>query len=165
MKFLASATLLYAVSLSGAQAQDAVYVCTDDSGAREYRNTGATKGCKKLELSGTPAAAAPQVKRATGNVTANGAVKPAQAAAFPKVDSGTQQARDNERKLLLQDELNAEQGRLAALRAEFNQGEPERRGDERNYARYQERVAGLKDQLAGAERNVAALKRELGALR
>jgi len=51
------------------------------------------------------------------------------------------------------------------LQAEFNNGEPERRGDERNYAKYQERVQTLKDALARSDRNIEALRRELGGIR
>jgi hypothetical protein len=49
--------------------------------------------------------------------------------------------------------------KLAELRREFNNGEPERRGDERNYAKYQERVAALRDSISRSEKNVDALKR------
>ena len=37
-----------------------------------------------------------------------------------------------------------EEERLAALQKEYNNGEPERRGDERNYQKYLDRVAELK---------------------
>ena len=29
-----------------------VYLCTDENGNKEYRNTGITKGCKKINLPG-----------------------------------------------------------------------------------------------------------------
>lgn len=163
---LANAALSGALSMGSAQAQNDVYVCTDGSGAKEYKNTGLTKGCKKLELSGisVPTPVSPP-KRAAGSAGDNAAKNIVAAASFPTVDSGMQKARDNDRKLLLQDELKTEQGKLAALRSDFNQGEPERRDDERNHAKYQERVAVLKDEIARSERNVEALRRELGKLR
>ena len=54
-------------------------------------------------------------------------------------------SRDADRRAILEDELKSEQARLAGLRAEYNNGMPERRGDERNYAKYQERMATLRD--------------------
>ena len=161
MKFFAVGALLCAVGLGDAQAQNEVYVCTDENGAKEYKNTGATKGCRKVDLPGL--SAAPQPKRAAqGGATGTAGVA---AASFPKVDSGTQKARDSDRKLLLQEELYTEEKKLAGLQADFNNGEPERRGDERNYVKYQERVAGMKDDIARTERNIAALKRELANVR
>ena len=46
-----------------------------------------------------------------------------------------------------------------------NNGEPERRGDERNFAKYQERTAAMKEDLDRAEKNIEALKREIGNLK
>ncbi len=62
------------------------------------------------------------------------------------------------------DELRREEQSLAELRKEFNNGEPERRGDERNYQRYLDRVAEMRAALARKEADVAALKRELAKL-
>jgi len=50
------------------------------------------------------------------------------------------------------------------LRQEFNNGEPERRGDERNYQKYLDRVAEMRSAIQRKEGDVAALKRELGKL-
>ena len=50
------------------------------------------------------------------------------------------------------------------LRREFNNGEPERRGDERNYQRYLDRVADMRAGIARKEADIAALKRELAKL-
>lgn len=78
-----------------------------------------------------------------------------------KVDPADQKARDNDRRQILSDELKKEEDSLSALRKEYNNGEPERRGDERNYVKYQERVAELKASIERKEADVAALKREL----
>jgi hypothetical protein len=81
-----------------------------------------------------------------------------------KVDPAAQRARDSDARRILGDELRREEERLTALQKEFNNGEPERRGDERNAAKYQERVAELKANIARKEVDVAALRRELGKL-
>jgi len=54
--------------------------------------------------------------------------------------------------------------RLAELRREYNNGEPERLGNERNYQKYLDRVADLKSSIARKEADIAAIKRELAKL-
>jgi len=145
-----------------AHAQSDVYLCVDANGNREYKNTGATKGCKRVDLPGvtTIPGGSPPAK------SAQTASKPVPSPSnFPRVDDATQKARDSDRKQILQEEVKSEEKKLADLRAEYNNGEPERRGDERNYAKYQERTAGLKDSIARSEKNIEALKRELGNLK
>lgn len=81
------------------------------------------------------------------------------------MDESTQKARDSDRKQILQDELKTEEQKLAALKKDYNNGEPERRGDERNYAKYQERTNMMKDDISRTEKNIEALKRELSNLK
>ncbi|MGV3653720.1 MAG: DUF4124 domain-containing protein [Noviherbaspirillum sp.] len=147
-----------------AQAQNEVYVCMGSNGAREYKNTGDTAGCKKLDLQG--AAMIPAPPSASRKPPVQASAKPVSTpAGFPRVDSGTQKARDNDRMEILVDELKIEEKKLAALKEEYNNGEPERRGNERNYAKYQERVATLKEDVNRTERNIEALKREIANLK
>ena len=47
---------------------------------------------------------------------------------------------------------------------EFNNGEPERRGEERNYAKYLERVAEMRAAIQRKEADIAAIRRELAKL-
>jgi predicted RNase H-like nuclease (RuvC/YqgF family) len=156
--------------MSAAQAQ--IYRCVDASGHKEYTDRKKGNHCVALDLP-DPVIAAPQRREgqarprsATGAGTTAAAAMPAPAAsAFPRVDSAEQKARDADRRQILTDELNAEQQKLGELRREFNNGEPERRGDERNYAKYQERVANLKTSIARSEQNVEALKREIANIR
>jgi ubiquinone biosynthesis protein UbiJ len=63
------------------------------------------------------------------------------------------------------EEVRAEESRLSELRRDYQNGEPERLGSERNYAKYQERVAQMKDDILRTEKNVEALKREIGNLK
>ncbi len=151
-------TLLAAPTL--AVAQNVVYRCpgppvlyTDALTAKEA----AEKGCKSIE--GAPVS----VVQATRP-------KPPPQVATPvanegsKVDRDLQRARDSDRRAVLGAELREAEARLAAARAEYNNGEPERRGDERNFAKYQERVAELKAAIGRQEADVAALRRELAKL-
>ena len=61
--------------------------------------------------------------------------------------------------------MKREEQKLADLKKEYNDGEPERQGNERNYAKYQERVASMKEAIERSERNIEALKREMGNLK
>ena len=145
-----------------ALAQTEVFLCVDENGKKEYKNTGTTKGCKKVELPGITMVPAPVLPPAPKKAQAKSASSPAD---FPKVDEGTQKSRDADRKQILSDELKTEEQKLADLKKEFNNGEPERRGDERNYAKYLERTAMMKDNIARTEKNVEALRREIANLK
>jgi hypothetical protein len=159
MKFFIAALALLALPI-GAYAQGDVYVCVAENGSKEYRNTGVTKGCKRLDIQSSVVIPAPERKVAPQAAISRPAVT--SPADFPKVDSSTQKARDTDRRQILMDEMRAEEQKLSDQKKEFNGGEPERRGDERNYAKYQTRVANMKDELSRTEKNIDALRRELG---
>jgi hypothetical protein len=78
-----------------------------------------------------------------------------------RVDPNAQRQRDGDARRLLEAELKREEGRLADLQRDFNNGEPERRGDERNNQRYLDRVAEMRAAISRKEEDIAAIKREL----
>ena len=159
MKRQLFAITLFSLAAQYAQAQSDVFVCVDDRGNKEYKNTGATKGCKRIDLSSVSVIAAP---RRSPVVAQTASIKPAGSPGdFPKIDSSTQKTRDNDRRQILLDEMKIEEGKLADLKKDFNGGEPERQGNERNYAKYQERVATMKEDIGRTEKNIEALRREL----
>jgi hypothetical protein len=157
------------VFFSGAaEAQTTVYKCVDAQGRVEFTDTG-KKGCKALDLPGYipapverrgPAPAAPR----SGNAAPAAAASPSPSS-FPRVDTSQQRARDDDRRGILNDELRAEEAKLAGLREVFKNGEPDRLGNERNYAKYQERVAGMRDDISRTERNIEALRREIANIK
>ena len=61
-----------------------------------------------------------------------------------RVDAQEQKARDTDARKILQDELDKAQAQLDALKKEYNNGQPERQGDEKNYQKYLDRTADLK---------------------
>jgi len=150
------------IALGGAAQAQQIYLCTDASGHKELTDSRKGANCKPLDLPPPSIAAPAREGRPLQRPPAAPAAAPGN---FPRVDSAEQKARDADRKAILTDELNAEMKKLAELRAEFNNGEPERRGDERNYAKYLDRVASLKDSIARSEQNVEALKREIANIR
>ena len=125
----------------------------------EYNNTlspkeAKDKGCKTLE--GAP------ITVIQGDRTR--APASSSSAAGTKVDPNDQRARDSDARRILESELRREEDRLAAMKLEYNNGEPERQGSERNYQRYLDRVAEMKAAIARKESDIAALKRELAKL-
>lgn len=154
---------------AAAQAHGQLYVCADAQGHKTYTDKRDNAACKLLDLPG--AMTAPPRKTAPlaaspARPTLQAAGAPAAVAgAFPRVDGAEQRARDLDRRQILQDELRSEEQKLAAQRQEFNEGQPERQGNERNYAKYQERVAQLKDNISRTQQNVEALKREIANIR
>lgn len=146
---------------------DNVVKCVGPDGVVTYTNVGDTKGCQKVEVQHSTPIPAPRLPaRPAGGSSEPRAGTRATPASFPRVDTDTQRARDNERRRILEEELRAEQEKLARLRSEFNNGEPERRGDEtRNYARYQERVQRMLEDIQRSENNIISLQRELALVR
>jgi hypothetical protein len=160
----AALALFWALALPLAQAQDAkpVYRCpgppvlyTDALSPQEARD----KGCRSIE--GTPITIVQSPPKPKPNASSPGA---ASRPGDSRVDPAAQRSRDSDARRILTDELKREEERLAALQAEFNNGEPERRGDERNYARYAERLAEMKAAIQRKEADIAAIKREIAKL-
>jgi hypothetical protein len=116
------------------------------------------KNCHTIE--GAPVTVIQGQRPRTGNpVPANG-TRPADS----KIDPAQQRARDNDSRRILEAELKKEEDLLAQMEKEFNSGEPERRGDEKNFQKYMDRVAELKAAIARKENDVVAIRRELGKL-
>ena len=157
-KFIWLAVLACAAT-AGTQAQAAgstvVYRCpghpvlyTDAISAKEAKD----KGCKVLE--GEPVTVIQGLKP---RVAANAIAGPAGS----RVDPADQRARDSDARRILEAELQREDERLAALKIDYNNGQPERQGNERNYQKYLDRVAAMKTAIERKESDIAALKREI----
>jgi hypothetical protein len=160
-KLLSSFFFLLFVT-SYAYAQSDVYLCVDAKGKKEYRNTGTTKGCKLMDLPRINGVSVPTNATKSSTKSNAAASTPTN---FPKVDSDTQKSRDSDRKLILSDELKAEEQKLVSLKKEYNNGEPVRRADEFQAYKYVERVTTLKADIERTEKNIEALKREIGNLK
>lgn len=131
---------------------------TDTISAREAE----LKGCRSVE--GAPVSVVQVPRRAAPPAKAEASAPRPPAESRERVDPGVQKMRDSDRRLVLDNELKAAEAKLAELQREFAGGNPERRGDERNYAKYQERVAELKAAIGRQEADIAALKREIAKL-
>jgi hypothetical protein len=149
--------------LFAAPAWAEIYLCVDANGRRELTDV-ARRGCKGLDV---PNSYPAPVKRAAPSGASAKALAPATPAPanFPRVDNYQQRQRDNDRRDILGEELRSEERKLGDVRKEFNNGEPERMGNERNYAKYQERVEQMRDSISRSEKNVDALKREMSTIK
>jgi hypothetical protein len=159
---IAAAVALAASLAVPAHADAVVYKCVKN-GQTELTDV-FKAGCKALDLPGYVSAPPPRAGGAAPASSRNGE-RTTTPTDFPKVDTATQRARDDDRKGILNDELRAEEKKLADLKRDFNNGEPERQGNEKNYQKYIDRVAQMRDDISRSEKNIEALKRELGNTR
>ena len=154
----------------------AVYRCPSKiGGADEFTNLiseeqARERGCRTIEgapitvIQGNrPRVAAAGAPRA-GASGANSAANPAASATDARIDPAAQRLRDADARRILEAELQREEDKFALLRRDYNNGEPERRGNEHNFQNYLDRVAQMKASINRSEADVAALKREISKL-
>lgn len=132
------------------------FKCIDANGRATYTNMKEEirgKNCTVVmrEISVVPAAPAPRAAAASPSP-----------ANFPKVDPATQKNRDGARRRILEDELSGEEKALSVAKAELTEQQGIRTGDEKNYQRVLDRLQKYKDEVDRHEKNVEALKKELG---
>jgi hypothetical protein len=158
-----------AATAQAQQVRNVVYRCpgnpvlyTDAISDKEAKE----RGCRTIE--GAPITiiqTTPPSRRAgtpvpaTGTPAASPRLEPS-----ARVEPGQQRARDADRRAILSAELRRDEQVLAEMQREYNNGEPERQGNERNYQKYLDRVAEMKMAIARKENDIAALKRELAKL-
>ncbi len=116
------------------------------------------KGCRTIENAPITIVAPPKPRPLAG--TPSSASRPGEA----RVDPGEQRARDSDARRILDAELKREEDALAALQKDYNNGAPERRGEERNFQKYLDRVEEMKSAIARKQADVAAIRRELAKM-
>ncbi len=124
------------------------------------------RGCKALDGAPITIAQPPSSRpRPAASVEASSSTaSPGTASQRPseqRVDPKEQRERDADARRILEAELRREEDKLASLKKDYNQGEPERQGNEKNYQRYLDRVEEMKQGIARKEADIAAIKREL----
>jgi septal ring factor EnvC (AmiA/AmiB activator) len=139
------------VALSAhAQQATEIYRCLDADGRLHYTNSKKdTGGMKRCEL-----------------VTRQINVAPSKAATrspsdFPRESKSEKISAKDRQREILQSELSAEEAALAKARQDLAQQEAVRDGNERNYARVQERLKPYQDSVEAHQKNIEALKREI----
>ena len=153
---------LWCAAATWVQAQPAasVYRCpgnpvlyTDAISSKEAKE----KGCRLLEGAPITVIQGPKPRAAAPVPATSGP-------AASRIDPADQRARDNDARRILDAELKREEERLAAMKAEYTNGEPERQGNEKNFQKYTERVADMKSAVQRKEADIAAIKREIAKL-
>ena len=144
--------ILLACSASLARAD--MWKCIDSDGNTRYTNVkGDAKGCKGLTLE--PINTAPAPPRAPQQKPAN----------FPSVDSDTQRSRDAGRRKILEQELALEQLQLDSAKKQLTEQKDVRLGNEKNYARVEERLKPYEEKVKLHEVNVESLRKELATVK
>jgi hypothetical protein len=127
-----------------------MWKCVDTDGNTRYTNVkGDAKGCKGLNLE--PINTAPAPAKAPQQKPTN----------FPSVDNDTQRQRDAGRRKILEQELGQEQQQLDAAKKQLVEQKELRLGNEKNFARVEERLKPYEEKIKLHEGNVESLKREL----
>ena len=126
----------------------------------DYNNTlspkeAKDKGCKTIEGAPITIIQGPKPRPATAGSPASAGP------AASRIDPAEQRARDSDAKRILEAELKREEDRLAAMKADYNNGEPERLGNEKNFQKYMDRVGEMKAAILRKESDIVAIKREL----
>jgi predicted RNase H-like nuclease (RuvC/YqgF family) len=190
MKIVWIAGLAVAMS-SAAWAQTTIYKHVDENGRVTYTNK-PMKGATVLELDpittipATPALAIAPAPAAKAVATLERLDKPAAAApTLASIDATVQKRRDNDRRKILEEELTREEDSLAEARASISQEQqnptlvaavrtmqttaepsPAQLAEMRsNIEKASGRIRGLQSTVAEHEKNIEALKKELGALK
>ena len=132
--------------------QETLYRCSTESGAFSYFNVPGVSAESRGGGTGNSG---------TGNSRSKTASTPTPAG-FPKVDAETQKGRDDMRRKVLGDELTTEEKLLGEARMAYANGSPPPLPEEQSdAAKYQQRIARLRQTVQLHERNVEALRKEL----
>lgn len=150
--------LFWASAVHAQTTTSLVYVC-QDNGRVTLQNTQApsrnsAQQCERKAIT-TQTLAVTQRQASDPQPTAQTLIVGAQ---VPRL---VQQQRDFGRSHIVTSELNAAEQRLIRLQIEYNNGAPERIGNERNVQQYLDRVAILKQKIELTRSSIDALKREL----
>ena len=146
------------IATSAAAQDNRIYRCPNN----EYTNQ--IKGrtdCKRVE-GGNITIVRGGMPPAAGAGTASGG---GAAASAPRVDASAQRERDADAKAILESELRKAEARQADLQKSYNNGQPDKQGDEaRNYQKYLDRVAEMKAVVERNQADIDGIKRELTRL-
>jgi len=131
-----------------------IYKCIEKSGRPLYTSDKRETRGKKCELVTREINVAPAQRPRAGNPSS-----------FPKETAAERANAKGRQREILEKEFVAEQQALAKAKQDLAEQESVRSGDERNYARVEQRLQPFKDSVELHEKNIEALRRELNNLR
>ncbi|MEW6118686.1 MAG: DUF4124 domain-containing protein [Pseudomonadota bacterium] len=141
-----------------APAHAEIYKYVDENGQVTFTDV-YRKGAKRIELPGAP------VPLPAGSKPSRRASYAPSPENFPRIDSATQKRRDDIRRQVLQDEINAERKNADEARRQLSLGERLQPGERATDATYVNRVKKLRETVQQHEQNVASIQRELANLK
>jgi hypothetical protein len=164
--------LAHAGTVAHAQAQavqttpsGAVFRCPDNyytDNAKEAKE----KNCRVVTEAQITIIASTKVAAPAQRAAGSGGSAGSPASGDTRVEGTKQRERDSDRRRILNDELAQAEAKLADLRKDFNNGEPEKRGSEaRNYQSYLDRITQMRSDISRSEADITALRREITNLR
>ena len=139
------------MSAAAAIAQATTYRCVDASGRSTYTNIQEETSGKKCTVVSREISVVP-ADRATSS-----------AAAKPPAPNTASRA--NDRRKILEEELDGEQKRLGEARQKLTEQQGIRSGDEKNFQRVLDRLKPFAEVVERHEKNVEQLRRELTRIR
>ncbi len=140
-------------------AQGSVCKYVDADGNVVFSNLPPEKGMRKISCN-----FADEPQKRSGGISSGIAKSTPTPGDFPRVDPGTQKGRDDVRRKVLGDELATEEQLLAEARVSYANGAPVPLPEEQaNAEKYRERIARYRQAIGLHERNIEALKKELGS--
>ena len=145
----------HALGQAGTEMQT-IWRCVDPSGKTHVTNVKdetVGKDCKVIQ-SQRVTVMPPQPKPASKSPSG-----------FPKESTGERASARDRQKAALESELASEEALLAKAKAELAEQESIRNGDEKNYAKVQERLQKYKDNVELHAKNADELRKELGKLK
>ena len=148
------AGLLLATGQGHAQTSE-IWKCSDARGRALYTSDKRETAHKKCEL----------VSREVNVVQAQKSAAKPSPAGFPKESPTDRAASKSRQRDTLERELTQEESMLADAKRKLADQEAVRGGDEKNYAKVLDRLRPYQDAVEVHQKNVDALKRELGNLR
>ena len=154
---VAVALALTAVLAGPARAQPVteIWKCKGRDGRWTYTNDRNEAEKQKCETVSRQVNVAPASKAPAGS---------AGSAGFPKETPAERSSARERQREILEKELATEQTALAKAQQDLAAQESVRTGDERNYARVEERLQPFKDSVETHQKNIEALRRELSNL-
>lgn len=142
-----------------APAQADIYKYVDENGQVTFTDV-YRKGGKRIALPPAPAPLREERKQAT-----KASYQPSSRSDFPRIDNATQKRRDDLRRQVLEDEIEAERRNADEARRQLDVGERLQPGESPSAETYRNRVKKLRATVEQHERNVAAIQRELANLK
>jgi hypothetical protein len=154
--FVAASLCIFA---GASVAQPSTFRCVDVNGRSTYTNIKEETTGKKCTVVSREVSVVPADQVAP----AGGAAGKAPGAAAKS--ASTAASRANDRRKILEEELDGEQKRLSEARQKLAEQQAVRSGDEKNYQRVLDRLKPFTETVEQHEKNVEQLRRELSSIK